>query len=116
MKNTVALGFSALMCLFVSGCATGQPAETALGGGSVKFACGNGENVEMQFRPGEKVGVLLRSGWSTDLPRQPTTSGYSFSNGLTRVDGKGSEMSIQVAHLAPLWCHSRSVVVAGNTR
>ena len=116
MKNTVALGFSALMCLFVSGCATGQPAETALGGGSVKFACGNGENVEMQFVPGQQIGVLLRSGWSVDLPKQPAEKGYVFSNGLTKVEGKGSEMTIQVGHLAPVWCRSRSMVVAGNTR
>ena len=116
MTKMVMLGSSVLMGLWLSGCSSLPPAEQALGGGSVQFACGNGENVEMQFVPGQQIGVLLRSGWSVDLPKQPAEKGYVFSNGLTKVEGKGSEMTIQVGHLAPVWCRSRSMVVAGNTR
>ena len=33
---------------------------------------------------------------------------------IMAVEGKVSEMTIQVGHLAPVWCRSRSMVVAGK--
>lgn len=107
---------TATVVLF-SGCAT-QPAvqafEEPVGNGSMQFACGNGEKVELQFYPEQNRGVLRRSGWTVDLPRRAANTGYAFSNGPTTVLGKGNELTIQIGHLAPIWCRSRSMLVAGG--
>ena len=100
--------------LVLCGCSSLPPVEQAFSGGSVQFACGNGESVEMQFSPGTDRGVLRRSGWTVELPKRAADKGYAFSNGLTTVQGAGSEMTIQVGHLAPVWCRSQSTLIAGG--
>ena len=119
MRKLVPLGSGALAALvLLSGCATQSPAlqqafEEPAGPGSMQFACGNGEKVEMQFYPEQNRGVLRRSGWTVDLPRRAAETGYAYSNGPTTVLGKGNELTIQIGHLAPIWCRSnRSMMVA----
>lgn len=107
-----AMVVAALLC----GCAAQTPVEQAFAGGSVRFACGNGESVEMQFASHGASGVLRRSGWTVELPQRASDTGYAFSNGLTTVQGAGPEMTIQVGHLAPVWCRSQSIRVAGSAK
>lgn len=114
VRSSVALATLVL----VSGCATQPPMqafEEPVGQGSMQFACGNGEKVELQFDPAQDRGVLRRSGWTVDLPRRAAETGYAFSNGPTTVVGKGNELTIQIGHLAPIWCRSRSLMVAGGS-
>uniref|UniRef100_A0A7S3MHQ3 C-type lysozyme inhibitor domain-containing protein n=1 Tax=Spumella elongata TaxID=89044 RepID=A0A7S3MHQ3_9STRA len=117
MKKMLTLCSGALATLVLSGCASQPPALQAFGeptDSSMQFACGNGEKVEMQFYPEQGHSVLRRSGWTVDLPKQATDSGYAFSNGPTTVLGKGNELTIQIGHLAPIWCRSnRPMMVAG---
>ncbi|PJI98715.1 membrane-bound lysozyme inhibitor of c-type lysozyme MliC [Acidovorax sp. 69] len=117
MKKMLTLCSGALATLVLSGCASQPPALQAFGeptDSSMQFACGNGEKVEMQFYPEQGHSVLRRSGWTVDLPKQATESGYAFSNGPTTVLGKGNELTIQIGHLAPIWCRSnRPMMVAG---
>lgn len=118
MKTMVFLSSGALATLMLSGCASPPPALQAFSeptdGSSMQYACGNGEKVEMQFYPGQGKGVLRRSGWTVDLPKQAAETGYAFSNGPTTVLGKGNELTIQIGHLAPIWCRSsRAMLVAG---
>ena len=117
MKTMVLLGSGALATLLLSGCASQPPAMQAFSapadGSSMQYACGNGEKVEMQFYPEQGRSVLRRSGWTVELPKQATETGYAFSNGPTTVLGKGNELTIQIGHLAPIWCRSnRSMMVA----
>lgn len=117
MKTMVLLGSGALATLLLSGCAS-QPAMQAFSaptdGSSMQYACGNGEKVEMQFYPDQGRSVMRRSGWTVELPKQAADSGYAYSNGPTTVLGKGNELTIQIGHLAPIWCRSnRGMMVAG---
>ena len=119
MKTMVLLGSGALATLLLSGCASQPPAMQAFSaptdGSSMQYACGNGEKVEMQFYPEQGRSVLRRSGWTVELPKQATETGYAFSNGPTTVLGKGNELTIQIGHLAPIWCRSnRPMLVAGG--
>ena len=118
MKTMVLLGSGALATLLLSGCASQPPAMQAFSaptdGSSMQYACGNGEKVEMQFYPEQGRSVMRRSGWTVELPKQATETGYAFSNGPTTVLGKGNELTIQIGHLAPIWCRSnRPMMVAG---
>ncbi len=118
MKTMVLLGSGALATLLLSGCASQPPVMPAFSastdGNSMQYACGNGEKVEMQFYPDQGRSVLRRSGWTVELPRQTAETGYAFSNGPTTVLGKGNELTIQIGHLAPIWCRSnRPMMVAG---
>jgi membrane-bound inhibitor of C-type lysozyme len=119
MAVWVAMGGGMLATALLTGCASQPPALQAFteptDRSSMQFACGNGEKVEMQFYPDQGMGVLLRSGWTVDLPRQAAASGYAYSNGPTTVLGKGNELTIQIGHLAPIWCRSnRPMMVAGG--
>ena len=119
MKKMVLLSSGVLAVAALTGCASQPPALQAFSEptdrSSMQFACGNGEKVEMQFYPEQGMGVLLRSGWTVDLPRQAAASGYAYSNGPTTVLGKGNELTIQIGHLAPIWCRSnRPMMVAGG--
>ena len=118
MKTMVLLGSGALATLLLSGCASQPPAMQAFSapadGNSMQCACGNGEKVEMQFYPDQGRSVMRRSGWTVELPRQVAETGYAYSNGPTTVLGKGNELTIQIGHLAPIWCRSnRGMMVAG---
>ena len=120
MKKVVPLCSGALATLLMSGCASQPPVMQAFGEpadrGSVQFACGNGEKVEMQFYPEQGRSVLRRSGWTVELPKQAAETGYACSNGPTTVLGKGTDLTIQIGHLAPIWCRSRGpMMVAGTT-
>jgi membrane-bound inhibitor of C-type lysozyme len=88
-----------------------QPADR----GTMQFACGNGEKVEMQFFPDQGMSVLRRRGWTVDLPQRSVETGYSYSNGPTTVVGKGNELTIQIGHLAPIWCRSNSPMMVAGT-
>ena len=117
MRKWVLPGSGALVALVLSGCAS-QPAQpqaldAPAGRNSLQFACVNGEKVEMQFDAEQGRGVLLRGGWAVTLPQQAAESGYAFSNGPTTVQGNSRELTIQIGHLAPIWCRSRPTLVAG---
>ena len=118
MKKMVLLGSGALAALILTGCASQAPVLQASAEptdrSTMQFACGNGEKVEMQFYPEQGHSTLRRSGWTVDLPKQAAEKGYAFSNGPTTVLGKGNELTIQIGHLAPIWCRSnRPMMVAG---
>ena len=110
----------AVAALVLTGCASQPTLQQAFAdpadGSSMRFACGNGEKVEMQFYPEQGRGVLLRSGWTVDLPRQTADTGDAVSNGPTTVMGKGNELTIQIGHLAPIWCRSNGVMVVAGGR
>ena len=120
MRKMVMLCSGAVAALVLSGCAT-QPAaqqafEEPAGPGSMQFACGNGEKVEMQFLPGQDLGVLRRSGWTVELPRREAETGYAYSNGPTTVLGQGRELTIKIGHLAPIWCRSNGAMIVAGAR
>lgn len=120
MKKMVLLCSGALATLVLSGCASQPPALQAFSEpvdrSNMQFACGNGEKVEMQFYPEQDRGVLRRSGWTVDLPKRATDTGYSYSNGPTTVVGKGNELTIQIGHMAPIWCRSNSPMMVAGAR
>ena len=117
MRKWVSLGSGALATLLLSGCASqpdqSQALDAPAGRNSLQFACVNGEKVEMQFDAEQGRGVLLRGGWAVTLLQQAAESGYAYTNGPTTVQGNGREMTIQIGHLAPIWCRSRPMLVAG---
>ena len=117
--SLVFLWSGALAVVGLTGCASPAPAPNFASGNelSVQYACGNGERVEVQFFPKEGHSVLLRSGWKVGLPQLATTDyDYVYSNGLTTVQGKGNELTIQIAHLAPIWCRSSGAMTVASAR
>ncbi len=115
MKKLVPLGSSVLVALLATGCATAPAEKVSFNEtGSMQFACGNGDKVEMQFFPEQNMGVLVRNGWTVGLPAQATDSGYAYSNGPTTVRGDGNEMTIQIGYLTPIWCRGRPMLVSGR--
>ena len=76
-------------------------------GRQVKFACENGEEVELHFKsPG--IVVLLRNGETKELKQQPAASGFLYSKGHFSVRGKGDELSVEVGKMVPLECKALS--------
>lgn len=113
------LGAGALAVAGLTGCASPAPALDFSAGKpqSLQYACGNGERVEVQFFPQEGHSVLLRSGWRVGLPQLATKDfDYVYSNGLTTVQGKGNELTIYIAHLAPIWCRSSGTMTVASAR
>jgi membrane-bound inhibitor of C-type lysozyme len=117
MKNWVPLGASLLAALLTAGCAS-VPADKVAAGerssNNMRFACGNGDKVEMQFFPDEGSSLLVRNGWTVALPAQATDTGYAYSNGPTTVRGQGDELTIQIGYLTPIWCRGRPMLVSGR--
>lgn len=70
----------------------------------VRFACDNGEEVEMHFMPQKGIGVLLRNGETKELKQQPAASGFQYSSGHFSVRGKGDELIVEVGKMVPLKC------------
>jgi membrane-bound inhibitor of C-type lysozyme len=98
---------AALATLLCAGCAvTADPAKAA-GERRVRFACSNGEVLEMRFLDLERVAVLVRSDEAIELAQQESASGFIYSNGPTTVRGKGSEMKVQIGRMTAIECSAR---------
>jgi membrane-bound inhibitor of C-type lysozyme len=69
----------------------------------VKFACDNGEDVEVHFKP-PGLAVLLRNGETKELQQQPAASGFLYSKGHFSIRGKGDELHVEVGKMTPLEC------------
>ena len=96
--------FVPLLLWLLAGCSTTPPQGEATGERRGRFACSNGERVEMRFFPAQGVGVLVRNGKATELQQQPAGSGFLYSNGPDSVRGKGNDITIETGRMAPLVC------------
>ena len=74
---------------------------------TVKFACDNGEEVEVHFKPQSRVAVLLRNGNTKDLQRQPAASGFLYSSGHFSIRGKDDDLIVEVGKMVPLKCRAQ---------
>lgn len=68
------------------------------------FRCDNGETIEVRFFPDQGVAVLVRGGQNIELHREPTASGFQYSNGKTRIRGKGNDLLLDVGTTATTAC------------
>lgn len=95
---------SALLC---AGCAGPQNAGEVAGERKVRYACSQGEDVEMRFYTGREMAVLERGGNAVQLHQQPSGSGFAYTNGPTTVRGQGDEITVEIGRMAPLKCQAR---------
>ncbi len=100
---------AALVAALSLGCATPQPAAQGepTGERRVRYACDNGEELEMRYFPLQGVGVLVRNGVPVELQQQPAASGARYTNGPTTVHGKGDELLVLIGRMAPITCRAR---------
>lgn len=71
------------------------------------FACDNEETVEVRFFPDQGIAVLVRGGQNVELNQEPTASGFKYSNGLTTIQGKGNEITMNVGAMATTTCKAK---------
>ncbi|WP_219339188.1 MliC family protein [Tepidicella baoligensis] len=68
------------------------------------YACSDGADIEMRFFPLQGVGVLIRHGRNHELQQQPAASGFLYTNGSIRVQGKGDELMLEIGRMVPITC------------
>lgn len=71
------------------------------------YACSDGADIEMRFFPLQGVGVLIRHGRNHELQQQPAASGFLYTNGPIRVQGKGDELMLEIGRMVPITCQVR---------
>ncbi|MDR1709045.1 MAG: MliC family protein [Candidatus Accumulibacter sp.] len=101
MKNPIPVLFAALA---LAACA--HPGKNPAPGGMnrVLYRCDNGERVEMHYFPERETATLIRNGRSLELRQRPAGSGVIYSNGPNTVRGKGREIMLELARMAPITC------------
>ncbi len=93
-----------LLLPLAAGCVGPSPQGEATGERRVRFACANGEEIEMRFFPLQGVGVLVRHGQPVELQQMPSASGFLYSNGPITVRGKGDDLRMEIGRMAPIAC------------
>lgn len=96
-----------LLLPLAAGCVAPTHQGEATAERRVRFACANGEEIEMRFFPLQGVGVLVRHDKPVELQQMPSASGFVYSNGPITVRGKGDELSMEIGRMVPIACRSR---------
>jgi membrane-bound inhibitor of C-type lysozyme len=73
----------------------------------VKYACDNGEFVEVRFAEGEGAATIIRAGAAIALKQQVAASGFVYSNGPNAIRGKGDELRVEIGRMAPIMCQAQ---------
>lgn len=101
------VSFTAASALLCAACAGTQNAGELAGERKVRYACSQGEDVEMRFYTGREMAVLERGGNAVQLHQQPSGSGFVYTNGPTTVRGQGDEITVEIGRMVPLKCQAR---------
>ena len=72
-----------------------------------RYACDNGEKIDVRFFPQKSLAVLVRNKRSLELPQQVSGSGFIYSNGRPTVLGKGDDLTLDIGRRAPISCRTR---------
>jgi membrane-bound inhibitor of C-type lysozyme len=73
----------------------------------VKYACDNGEFVEVRFAESEGAATLIRAGSAVALKQQTVASGFEYSNGPNTIRGKGEELRVEIGRMVPISCRAQ---------
>jgi membrane-bound inhibitor of C-type lysozyme len=85
-------------------CAGGQAEQTKDEMIDVRFACDNGERIEVRFFPALDLAALTRQRKVVELKQQISASGFIYSNGPITVQGKGDEIMVEIDRMPPFRC------------
>lgn len=98
------------LALALSACSTPPPTPQGMPDvpmNRAHYACSDGTDIEMRFFPLQGVGVLIRHGRNHELQQQPAASGFLYTNGPIRVQGKGDELMLAIGRMVPITCRVR---------
>lgn len=103
-----ALATVAIAGVLAAACGPTPPAsDDTAAAREVVFSCDNGESLTVRFLQEQEIATLIRGEDSVDLPRQPSASGFMYSDGSTTIRGKGDELRVDVEGMEPLRCESQ---------
>lgn len=51
--------------------------------------------------------MLVRNGETMELQQQPSGSGFVYSNGPTKIRGKGDDLTVEIGRMVPLQCKAK---------
>lgn len=100
--RNVALFF--VLSLAVTSCSNRSSEYNAAEVSEVSYTCDQGASIQVRFFPDEGTAVLVRNGKSVKLQPEPAGSGFHYSNGHTRIRGKGNNLRVLVGKMAPVNC------------
>lgn len=72
----------------------------------VAFNCDNGDSLAVRFHTAQERAVLLRNGDAIELQQQPSASGFIYGHGPNTIRGKGDELTVEIARMAPIQCRA----------
>ena len=78
-----------------------RPRPAASEENRVRFACENGERIEIRFSSERDLATLIRQGKRIELEERVAGSGFIYGNGPTTVRGKGSGIMVEIGRMAP---------------
>lgn len=81
-----------------------QPSAPASDERAYAFTCDDGRRIQVRFSKARGTATLVREGESTELPQQPSGSGFIYGNGRTTLRGKGDELILEIGKMAPIRC------------
>jgi membrane-bound inhibitor of C-type lysozyme len=102
VKKTAFILFVSMASLF--SCVGGHAKQAKKEVISTRYACENGERIEVRFFPKQDRATLIRQGKNIELEQQISASGFIYSNGPTTLQGKGDEIMVEIGRMAPLVC------------
>jgi membrane-bound inhibitor of C-type lysozyme len=73
----------------------------------VHFTCDNGEELQVVFFRTLQIADLVRNQKGTELSKQPSGSGFHYSNGTHTIRGKGEDLAIEVTQQPTLNCKAK---------
>lgn len=101
MKSIVLIYFSTLA---VIGCSSNLNQYNSSRGNETSFTCDRGDSIQVRFIQNQEVAILVRNGKTTELQREPSGSGFSYSNGFTTIRGKGNKLKVIIGRMASINC------------
>lgn len=104
-KRMKALATVAIAGVLAAACGPTPPAgDDITTAQEVMFSCDNDESLSVRFLPDQEIATLIRGMDAIDLPRQPSASGFMYSDGATTIRGKGDELTVETEGSDPLQC------------
>jgi membrane-bound inhibitor of C-type lysozyme len=88
----------------LASCSGARPRDAAPVALEARFACTNGEAIEVRFGPAHGVATLIRNDQAIELTQQPAASGFVYSNGPNTIRGKGDDLRVEIGRMTPLEC------------
>lgn len=73
----------------------------------VPYSCDRGEEVQVRFFSNQGLATLLRNGQTFELKREPSGSGFHYSNGPLSIRGKATDLTVLIGRMAPIKCKAQ---------